>query len=86
MSALSATHLPRTATDTADGGGDIFSQRRLLDVTDMAQLMGTSERMSRRLIAERRVPTVKIGRHVRVWSDDLLAYLEASTRPAVSAR
>jgi excisionase family DNA binding protein len=74
-----STHTPRTA------GRDFYPEPRLLDVAAMAELLGTSERMPRRLIAERRLPVVKVGRHVRVWSDDLAAYLESSTRPANGA-
>lgn len=65
---------------------DSFPDSRvLLDVDDIAALSHTTVRMARRLIAERRLPVVKIGRNVRVWSTDLAAYLEANTRPAVGA-
>jgi excisionase family DNA binding protein len=39
---------------------------RLLTVTEVAELLGTTERFPRRLIAERRIRFVRIGRHVRV--------------------
>ena len=38
---------------------------RLLTVTEVAELIGTTERFPRRLIAERRFG-VRIGRHVRI--------------------
>lgn len=56
---------------------------RLLDLAEVATILGTGERMARRLVAERRLPTVKVGRYVRVRSDDLAAYIDGATRPAV---
>lgn len=56
--------------------------QQLLTLADVARITGTSERFARRLIQERRLPTVKVGRYVRVWPADLDAYLAAQTRPA----
>jgi excisionase family DNA binding protein len=39
---------------------------RLLTVAEVAELLGTSERFPRRLIAERRITFVHVGRHVRI--------------------
>jgi excisionase family DNA binding protein len=39
---------------------------QLLTVTQAAELLGTSERFLRRLIAERRIRFVRIGRHIRI--------------------
>jgi excisionase family DNA binding protein len=39
---------------------------RLLTVAEVAELLGTSERFPRRLIAERRIRFVRVGRHVRI--------------------
>ena len=39
---------------------------RHLTVAQVAELLGTTERFPRRLIAERRIRFVRIGRHVRV--------------------
>jgi excisionase family DNA binding protein len=39
---------------------------RLLTVAEVAELLGTTERFPRRLIAERRIRFVRIGRHVRI--------------------
>jgi excisionase family DNA binding protein len=38
----------------------------LLTVAEVAELLGTTERFPRRLIAERRIRFVRIGRHVRI--------------------
>lgn len=39
---------------------------RLLTVAEVAELLGTSQRFPRRLIAERRIRFVRVGRHVRI--------------------
>lgn len=52
---------------------------RLLTVADVAEHLGTSERFPRRLIAERRIRYVKVGRHVRIPQSALDAYIAART-------
>ena len=37
-----------------------------LTVAQVAELLGTTERFPRRLIAERRIRFVRVGRHVRI--------------------
>jgi excisionase family DNA binding protein len=54
----------------------------LMPVPEAAPVLGVDERMVRRLVAEKRIPYVKIGRHVRLRRSDLLAYVEANTVPA----
>jgi excisionase family DNA binding protein len=48
---------------------------RLLTVDDAADRLGTSVRFVRRLIFERRIAFVKVGRHVRIATADLDAYI-----------
>ncbi len=48
-----------------------------IDVPSAAAYMGTGERFVRRLVAERRVPFHKVGRHVRLRTADLDAFLAA---------
>ena len=50
---------------------------RLLTVEEAADRLGTSTRFVRRLIFERRVTYTKLGRHVRITSDDLDALIAA---------
>jgi excisionase family DNA binding protein len=52
---------------------------RMLTVAEVAELLGTTERFPRRLIAERRITFVKVGRHVRIAESVLDAYIEANT-------
>jgi excisionase family DNA binding protein len=59
---------------------------RYLTVPEVAERLGTTERFPRRLIAERRIAYVKIGRHVRIAESDLDAYIEANTVQPSAAR
>jgi excisionase family DNA binding protein len=43
----------------------------LLSIEQAAERLGTSVRFVRRLIAERRIAYVKLGRHVRIAERDL---------------
>jgi excisionase family DNA binding protein len=48
-----------------------------LTVDQAAGRLGTSARFVRRLIAERRIAYVKLGRHVRITAADLEAFIAA---------
>ena len=50
----------------------------LLSVEQAAERLGTSVRFVRRLIAERRIAYVKVGRHVRLDPTDVEAFIAAS--------
>lgn len=56
----------------------------LLTVVQVAELLGTSERFPRRLIAERRIRFVRIGRHVRIPESALREYIAAGLVDPVS--
>jgi excisionase family DNA binding protein len=49
----------------------------LLTVEEAADRLGTSVRFVRRLIAERRIAYVKVGRHVRIDEADLVEFVAA---------
>jgi excisionase family DNA binding protein len=51
---------------------------RLLTVEEAADRLGTSVRFVRRLVAERRIAYVKVGRHVRLDPGDVEAFIVAS--------
>jgi excisionase family DNA binding protein len=51
---------------------------RLLTVEEAADRLGTPVRCVRRLVAERRIAYVKIGRHVRLDPGDVEAFIVAS--------
>lgn len=59
---------------------------RLLNVAEAAEFLGTSESFPRRLVAERRIEFVKVGRHVRFRRETLQAYVEANVVDAVTYR
>jgi excisionase family DNA binding protein len=48
---------------------------KLLTMEDAAERLGTSVRFVRRLIAERRIAYVKLGRHVRIAECDLINFV-----------
>jgi excisionase family DNA binding protein len=50
---------------------------RLLTVAEVAELLGTTERFPRRLIAERRIRFVHVGRHVRIPESALRDFIRA---------
>jgi excisionase family DNA binding protein len=50
----------------------------LLSVEQAAERLGTSVRFVRRLVAERRIAYVKVGRHVRLDPTDVEAFIAAS--------
>ncbi|WP_329457901.1 helix-turn-helix domain-containing protein [Streptomyces sp. NBC_01497] len=52
---------------------------RLLTVDQVAGLLGTTVRFPRRLIEERRITFVKIGRHVRIPESAVEAFVTAHT-------
>ena len=58
---------------------------RLLTVVQVAELLGTSERFPRRLIAERRIKFVRVGRHVRIPESALREFIEAGLVELASA-
>jgi excisionase family DNA binding protein len=49
----------------------------LLTVEQAAERLGTSVRFVRRLVFERRIAYVKLGRHVRIAAGDLDAFIRA---------
>ncbi|MDO5698716.1 MAG: excisionase family DNA-binding protein [Dermatophilus congolensis] len=52
---------------------------RLLDVVQAAERLGTTERFPRRLIAERRIRFVHVGRHVRIPESAIAEFIAANT-------
>jgi excisionase family DNA binding protein len=60
---------------------------QLLTVAQAAELLGTGERFTRRLIAERRIRFTRIGRHVRIPESAVREFIEAGmVYPVTSSR
>ncbi len=51
--------------------------QKLLTVDQAAERLGTSVRFIRRLVSERRIAFIKLGRHVRIGERDLEAFIAA---------
>jgi excisionase family DNA binding protein len=56
---------------------------KLMTCEQAGEYTNTSERMMRRLAADRRIEIVKVGRHVRIDRATLDQWLTANTRRAV---
>ena len=52
---------------------------RLLTIEEAAEALGTTARFPRRLIAERRIRFVRVGRHVRIPESAIEEFIEAGT-------
>ncbi|MFK0296614.1 excisionase family DNA-binding protein [Streptomyces sp. NPDC090442] len=60
---------------------------RLLKMEQVAERLGTTVRFPRRLVEERRITFVKVGRHVRIRESVVEAYIAANTvEPVTLAR
>ena len=62
------------------------SKERLLTVGEAAARWGTSVHFPRRLIRERRITFVRIGRHVRIPESEVDALIERGTVEPVRRR
>jgi excisionase family DNA binding protein len=51
--------------------------QRLLTVDEAAEAMNTTTRFVRRLVAERRIPFTRLGRHVRIAAEDVEEFVNA---------
>lgn len=54
----------------------------LFTVAQAGEYLGTGERFIRRLVAERRIPYVKLGKYVRLQRSALDAFIEAGRVPS----
>jgi excisionase family DNA binding protein len=57
-------------------------RRPLVDIHGIAEYLGDSERHVRRLVAEQRIPYLKVGRLLRFDCDEVDRWLDAHRRPA----
>jgi excisionase family DNA binding protein len=59
---------------------------KLLTVDQAAERLGTSVRFPRRLIAERRITFVRVGRHVRIPEAAIEGMIASGTVEAIDRR
>ena len=57
----------------------------MLTVEEAATILGTGVRFPRRLVAERRIRFVKVGRHVRIPMSAVQAFIDSATVQAMRA-
>jgi excisionase family DNA binding protein len=58
-----------------------MSRRHLLDIDAVAEQLAVTPRHVRRLVAERRIPYLKVGRFVRFDPTEVDAWLDGVRRP-----
>jgi excisionase family DNA binding protein len=58
---------------------------RLYTVSEAAELLATGDSFPRRLIAERRIRFVRVGRHVRIPESALREFIAAGTVEPVTS-
>ena len=67
-------------------GRDQEPADRLLTVAEAAELLSTSPRFPRRLIEERRIRFVRVGRHVRIPESALREFIAAGLVEPVTTK
>ncbi|MBV2362254.1 helix-turn-helix domain-containing protein [Streptomonospora sp. S1-112] len=65
---------------------ETWTTDRLLTVAEAADRLNTSERYPRRLIEERRIAFVRIGRHVRIPASALEEFIASGLVQPVTLR
>lgn len=66
--------------------GDDEKSDRLLTVAEAAEILRTSERFPRRLIQERRIGFIHLGRHVRIPESALREFIASGLVPPITTR
>jgi excisionase family DNA binding protein len=69
---------PSTAPDRS-----VTASRGLWTMNETAEWLNVPERMVRRLVAERRIPFVKVGRYVRFRPEDVEGWRDGNVRPTM---
>src|SRR5262245_52149850 len=83
--AASTKNLAATARQTPPGRAVQQASQglhELLDVEEVARILGVNVRHVRRLVFERRIPYIKWGHLVRFDPQDLARWLASARRPA----
>jgi excisionase family DNA binding protein len=77
---------PRSSRSSGMSGAKSGMSERLLTVAEAAEVLRTSERFPRRLIAERRIRFARIGRHVRIPESALREFIAAGLVEPITTR
>lgn len=78
---MAPLHAPQLPFDFV---APVVDRRRLLDIAAVAEQLGTSVRHIRRLVQERRIPVVRVGRLIRFDPVDIDVWLDAHRNAAES--
>jgi excisionase family DNA binding protein len=76
-----ATHGGPTPQASAHGHVPLGDSGELLTIGQAAEYLGTGQRFVRRLISERRIPYVKLGKHVRLERSSLDGFINDGRVP-----
>jgi excisionase family DNA binding protein len=68
------------------GSAENQAAERLLTVAEAAAVLSTTERFPRRLIEQRRIRFVRVGRHVRIPESALREFITAGLVEPVTTR
>jgi excisionase family DNA binding protein len=82
-SSMRRSAIPPVSAQTLRTGKEATAPDCLLTVEEAAQRLGTGVRFIRRLITERRIRYVKLGKPVRIPESALTAYIEERTVPTL---
>jgi excisionase family DNA binding protein len=75
------THEGAMPQGSTDGHVPLGDSGQLLTIGQAAEYLSTGQRFVRRLISERRIPYVKLGKHVRLERCALDAFVAAGRVP-----
>lgn len=84
MTAADNEHLPASPHTLVRGKtvSETMTKPNLLDVAGVAEYMNINPRQVRRMIEQRTIRVVKIGKHVRIAQSDIDEFLRANIREA----
>lgn len=74
-------HDPHDRHHTPRDWPSVEGNNALLDVDQVARRLNVPERFVRRLIAEGRIPYIKVGHYVRFQPEQVQAFVDAGARP-----
>jgi excisionase family DNA binding protein len=60
--------------------GDAYGMPRLVDIETLTAILPTSVRHVRRLVAENRIPYIKVGHFIRFDVDEIRRWLNTNRR------
>lgn len=84
VDAAALAHPARRATVHGEQPRSATTLPQLLTIATLAECLGITERHVRRLVAERRIPFLKLGHFVRFDPDDVARWMDEKRIPQSS--